>query len=122
MPKVIHFEINADQPERAIKFYESVFGWKVQKWEGPMDYWLVATGEECEPGINGAIAPRSNPALTTVNTIDVPNFDEFAAKILAAGGKQLMPKTAVPGIGHMAYFQDTEGNTFGIMESDPGLR
>ncbi len=58
MPRVIWFEIPAYNRERAAKFYEDVFGWKVEKWEGPFDYWLVTTGEEGEPGINGAIMPN----------------------------------------------------------------
>ncbi|KKM25017.1 hypothetical protein LCGC14_1599260, partial [marine sediment metagenome] len=53
MNRVIHFELNADDPQRAIEFYEKVFGWNTNKWEGEFDYWLVNTGEEDEPGING---------------------------------------------------------------------
>jgi len=55
MPRVIHFEIPADDPARAVKFYEAVFGWKIEKWNGPMDYWLAMTGEQEQPGIDGAI-------------------------------------------------------------------
>jgi len=53
MPRPTHFEIPSDNPERAISFYEAVFGWKFQKWEGPMPYWLITTGPDSEPGING---------------------------------------------------------------------
>jgi len=60
MPRVVHFEFYVDDPERAVKFYQEVFGWKITKWEGPVDYWLVTTGEEGEPGIDGAIARRTN--------------------------------------------------------------
>ena len=60
MPRVIHFELPADEPERAARFYESVFGWEITKWQGPMDYWLVTTGEEGTPGIDGAISPRES--------------------------------------------------------------
>ncbi len=60
MPRVVHFEIYADNPERAIRFYETVFGWQVHKWEGPMDYWLICTGKD-EEGINGAIMQRDKP-------------------------------------------------------------
>ncbi len=41
MPRVVHFEIHAGEPERAIRFYEKVLGWSFQKWEGPMEYWLI---------------------------------------------------------------------------------
>ena len=116
MPRVIHFEITADQPERAVKFYSNVFGWKIQKWEGPMDYWLVYTGEG--PGIDGGLMKRMNPSATTINTIGVPSVDEYLAKIEKNGGKAVVPKAAIPGIGWFAYCQDTEGNVFGIMQMD----
>jgi len=117
MLRVVHFEINADDAERAVKFYSQVFGWKINKWDGPMDYWLVSTGEGT-PGIDGGIMQRMNPSAATINTIDVPSVDEFAARIAQNGGRAVMPKRAVPGVGWMAYCQDTEGNVFGIMQSD----
>lgn len=117
MPRVIHFEIPADDPARAVEFFEKVFGWKIDKW-GSMDYWLAATGPDGQPGINGAIMTRE-VQKTTVNTIDVPSVDEFAKKIVDAGGKVIRPKTAIPGVGWFAYCLDTEGNVFGIMENDP---
>ncbi len=115
MPRVTHFEINADDPERAAKFYKAVFGWEINKWEGPTEYWLATTGPDEEPGINGAIMKRMEQA-TTVNTIDVASFDEFSQKVVKEGGKVLMPKQTVPGIGYFTYCLDTEGNPFGIME------
>jgi uncharacterized protein len=117
MSKVIHFEINVDNPERAIKFYSSVFGWKIDKWGGSMDYWLVTTGPEGEPGINGAIMPR-NGNLTTVNTISVESVEEASKAIEKAGGKITQPKMPIPGIGYFAYCLDTEGNAFGILKPD----
>lgn len=121
MPRVVHFEIAVDDPERAIKFYEDVFGWKVQKWDGPVDYWLVSTGDEGQPGINGGILRRSGPQVI-VNTLDVPDVDEYIAKLQAAGGTVALEKRAVPGTGYLAYGIDTEGNIFGIMQSDPSAR
>ncbi|MBI2906186.1 MAG: VOC family protein [Chloroflexi bacterium] len=117
MPRVIHFEINADDPDRATKFYEKAFGWQINKWEGPIDYWLVTTGDEKEPGINGGIMRRMEKAAT-VNTIDVPNLEEYMKKVEQAGGKIVTGKTAVPGVGYFAYCLDTEGNVFGIMQAD----
>ncbi len=122
MPKVIHYEIGVDDPKRAIKFYTDVFGWKVNQWQTPqesMDYWLVTTGEDSEPGIGGALMPRGNYPQAVVNTISVPSVDEFAAKIKAAGGQVVQGKTPIPGIGWFATCKDTEGNFFGIMQSDP---
>ena len=122
MPRVIHFEISADDPERAVDFYKKVFGWKIDKWGGPANYWLVTTGEEKEPGINGAITEKSENVPATTNTISVPSFDEAVKKIAEAGGKILMPKMPVPGVGYMTYCKDTEGNVFGIMQMDPNAK
>ncbi len=119
MPRVVHFEINTDDPERAVKFYQEVFDWKIKKWEGPMDYWLVMTGPDDQPGINGGIMKREDPQASTYNTVDVPSVDEFSKKITQHGGKVVVPKMAVPGVGYMAYCADTEGNVFGIMQEDP---
>ncbi len=76
LPRVIHFEIPADDPDRAVAFYKRVFGWKIEKWGGPANYWLVTTGEEKEPGINGAITEKSENVPATTNTISVPSFDD----------------------------------------------
>jgi predicted enzyme related to lactoylglutathione lyase len=113
MPRVVHFEIPADEPERAARFYEQVFGWKVEKWDGPIDYWLVTTGEDA-PGIDGAIARRGEGI--TANMIDVASVDAYVTRVVAAGGRVVVPKHEVPGVGYLAYCADTEGNVFGIME------
>lgn len=118
MPRVVHFEIASDQPERAAKFYGDVFGWKINKWEGPQDYWLVTTGENGEQGINGGLMQRMTPTTTTINTIDVDSVDTFVQKITSNGGSVVSPKMAIPGVGYFAYCQDTEGNVFGIMQPD----
>ena len=89
MPRVIHFEVPADDTGRAVKFYQRVFGWKIEKW-GPMDYWLATTGPDSEPGINGAIMSKETQK-TTVNTVNVSSVDEYAKKIVEAGGKILTP-------------------------------
>ncbi len=124
MPRVVHFEIPTDDPDRAAKFYQDVFGWNIQKWEGDQEYWLATTGESNQPGINGGLMKRADfPNFTQViNTIDVPDVDEFTAAIAAHGGQMVMPKFVVPGIGFLAYCQDTEGNTFGVMQGDPTAR
>jgi len=60
MTRVVHFEIHADDPERAAAFYRSVFGWEIRKWDGPFDYWLVMTGPREEMGIDGADRPAQS--------------------------------------------------------------
>jgi uncharacterized protein len=117
MPRVVHFEISADEPERAIQFYQQVFGWQISKWDGPHDYWLIKTGEDDEPGINGALMNRPDPRASTTNSIYVPSVDDFVAKITENGGKVVVPKMEIPGVGYIAYCLDTEGNLFGVFES-----
>ena len=118
MSRIVHFEIPADDPERAIKFYEKVFDWQIEKWDGPIEYWLIMTGEEDKPGIDGGLARREDPTTGVENTIDVKDLDASLANVKANGGKVIRPKMAVPGVGWMAYIKDTEGNVFGLMESD----
>jgi len=119
MPRPIHFELPADDPDRAARFYADVFGWRVDKWGGPTDYWLVTTGSDPEPGIDGGIGRRTADDDQTTNTIGVDSVDEAVEKIVAHGGRVTSPKHAVPGIGWIAYCVDTEGNPFGLMQSDP---
>ena len=121
MPRVIHFELPAEDPERAAKFYKEAFGWEVQKWDGPQEYWMMTTGDESQIGINGGLMRHdlSFPPRTPINTIEVDSVDEYSAKVEAAGGKILMPKFPVPTIGWLAYFQDTEGLIVGMMTPDP---
>ena len=58
VPRVIHFEIHAENPGRAIAFYKKVLGWEFSKWPGPVDYWIITTGPDSQPGINGGLVPR----------------------------------------------------------------
>ena len=122
MPRPVHFEIPADNPQRAMEFYSKVFGWKFQKWEGPMDYWLITTGDAPEPGINGGLLQRRDPAQPCVNTVTVANVDESLGTVQAQGGACVVPKMAVPGVGWLAYCKDTEGHIFGMMQSDPSAK
>src|SRR5262245_34934162 len=125
MPRVVHFEIHAEDPERAVRFYTAVFGWEMTRWGGPHEYWLVKTGPDGHPGINGGLVRRHGPGPLdgqAVNayacTIDVPSADEYAGKITAQGGTIVIPKMAIPGVGWLVYAKDTEGNIFGIIQND----
>jgi predicted enzyme related to lactoylglutathione lyase len=134
MNRIVHFEIQADNPKRAAKFYREVFGWKIDKWDDPagkMEYWMVLTApqDSKELGINGGLLKRPGPAPgigsgtnAFVCTIDVPDWDEAANKIEAAGGKIAMPKTAITGMAWQGYFLDTEGNVFGIHQVDKNAK
>jgi predicted enzyme related to lactoylglutathione lyase len=118
MPRPIHFDLTVDNPERAMKFYKDIFGWKFEKWNGPMEYWMVTTGDEKEPGINGGLSKRGESSMPNMNTIGVSSVDKFSKMVQDEGGKVLMPKSPIPGMGWFATCQDTEGNTFGIIEED----
>jgi uncharacterized protein len=120
MARVVHFEITADEPQRAIDFYTRVFDWQTQKWDGPQDYWLLMTGEG--QGINGGLMKRVPEFPGTVNSIDVTSVDDYVAKVTENGGTVFMPKIAIPGVGYLAYCTDTEGNIFGIIQADPSAR
>jgi predicted enzyme related to lactoylglutathione lyase len=129
MPRVIHFEIHADEPDRAIVFYSTVLGWHFTKWNGPMDYWLIKTGEREQPGIDGGMirrhgagAANGQPVNAFVCTVDVPNIDEYLEKATAHGGSIALPKMPVPTIGWLAYIKDTEGNLLGLMQPDNAAR
>ena len=121
MSRVIHFEIPAADPERAAAFYKKAFGWKIEKWPGPMEYWMVNTGDNGAPGINGGLM-RKGDVTTTTNTIGVDSVDKAVATVTKAGGTLVMPKTPIPTVGYFAYCKDTEGNLFGVMESDPNAK
>jgi predicted enzyme related to lactoylglutathione lyase len=83
-----------------------------------MPYWLVKTGEEGEPGINGGMFVRQGQ-VGHVNTVGVASVDEALAKVVAAGGSVAVPKMAIPGVGWLAYCKDTEGSVFGLHQHDP---
>src|SRR5579859_2630199 len=102
MPRVIHFDFLTDEPERAIRFYSEAFGWSIQKWDGPMDYWLIKTGEDSEPGIDGGLTKRTaDEPFKTINTIGVVSLDDTMAKITQAGGTITVPRMPIPGVGYL---------------------
>jgi predicted enzyme related to lactoylglutathione lyase len=121
MPRVVHFEISAENTKRAVKFYSNVFKWEINKWDGPEEYWIVKTGEEGTPGINGGLFKRKGP-VGHVNTIEVDDLDEFTRKVVENGGKVVVEKMAIPGVGWLVYCQDTEESVFGMMQTDTSAK
>ena len=105
MPRFSFVDISADDPKRAIKFYQDVFGWKITKWEGPMDYWLIKTGEPSEVGVDGGLAKREDPSQFMTPVIDVPSVDDFATKVAASGGTIIHPKMTIPAITFNSFFE-----------------
>lgn len=122
MGRVVHFEINSDNPEVARRFYKKVFGWEITRREGPDEYWLVKTGDGSEAGIDGAIKEKKIAKEKVVNTINVSSVEESLKKVVACGGTIMHEKSVVPGVGYTAYFHDVDGNTFGIIEYDENAK
>jgi uncharacterized protein len=123
MGRVIHFEIQAADPDRAERFYTSVFGWAVQPVGGPMDYRLLTTGADGTTGINGAILRRGGGEPgegAAVNgyicTIEVNSIEATERAVPEAGGEQVLDRMEVPDVGQLSYFKDTEGNIFGALQ------
>ncbi len=119
MPRVVHFEIAANNPEQMKAFYEDVFGWQFQKYPGPTDYWLITTGDAASPGINGGMFIPTETFNGTVNTVEVPDLDAYVARVQANGGTVAVEKTAIPGVGYQVYCKDAEGTIFGLHQADP---
>ncbi len=116
MKRPIHFEILADRPEQAAAFYHDVFDWQVATWSGgEQSYWLVTTGADDLPGINGGIMGRHFDQAV-INTVEVESLDEMIQKVEAAGGRVVHGPNEVPGVGQQVYCADPEGNLFGMMQ------
>jgi hypothetical protein len=123
MPTITHFDIPADDLERAKQFYTELFGWKIERAPGPMEYLFIATtNEKGEEGIGGGMAKRDKPQETITNYVDVPSVDAYIAKVEQLGGKVVVPKMAVPTFGYLAVCLDTENNTFGLWETNPDAK
>ena len=120
-----YFEIQADDTNRAVRFYREIFGWKFDKIEGlPIEYWRIETTGP-RGGLLKRPAKRPPPEHGTnafVCSMEVASFDDMAAKVASHGGQVAMPKFAVPGVCWQGYFIDTEGNTFGIFQPDASAK
>jgi predicted enzyme related to lactoylglutathione lyase len=136
MGRAVHFDVSVKDIDRAKKFYQNVFGWEITKWESPeanMDYWMVMTGKPTMPvpedrnyyGIDGGMSVPPAGMSTTgsfVVTMDVEDADGTAKDIEDNGGKLVSERMTIPGVGYMYMAEDTEGNQFGIMESDENAK
>lgn len=125
--RIVHFEIHAAEPERAMKFYRDVFGWDFPQWMEEPPYWgaMTAGEDSAEEGINGGLMIRQGPPPVEgapvnayVCTVQVDDYDPIHDKILAAGGTVGVPKHAIPGMAWQGYYKDTEGNIFGVHHPD----
>jgi predicted enzyme related to lactoylglutathione lyase len=136
LPTIVHFEIPADDVERSKKFYNDLFGWKIERWPGtddskltsaatgqPIEYWIVTTTDEKgNKALGGRLMKRQLPQHQVTNYIGVNSVDEYSSKVEKLGGKVLAPKHAVPGMGYFALCLDTENNVFAIWESNESTK
>jgi predicted enzyme related to lactoylglutathione lyase len=125
MSRPVHFEIHSADPDRAAAFYTALFGWQIKKWEGPMEYWMIVTGGDPEPGINGGLVRRrgaapaeGQPVNAFVCTVGVDDLDATLAKLPTAGGTVALAKMPIPGVGQLAYVKDPDGNLLGILQPE----
>jgi predicted enzyme related to lactoylglutathione lyase len=123
MPNLYHFSINADDVPRARRFYEEVFGWKFLPWGPPKFYMIEMGGEREAAPVQASLQGRREllPGKRTIGfecTISVPSVDETHQAVLAAGGSVVMPKSIIVGVGALMFFEDTEGNVFGVIQPD----
>lgn len=132
MPRPVHFEIHATEPQAVAQFYSELFGWSFHQW-GDQPYWLVATGDgnpmkdipSSEPGIDGGLVARrgrapqeGQPVNAWVVTVDVADCRGTLDRAVELGATVALPVDVVPGVGWLAYFKDPDGNLVGIMQSD----
>jgi len=124
MARVIHFEIHASDPEALIDFYTALLGWHFLKQEA-MDYWLIETGPDAEPGINGGLVRRpvagptdSQAVNAFICTVQVESLDETLSTNERLGGVVALPKMPVPGVGWLSYVKDPDGNILGLLQPE----
>ena len=137
MSTIVHFEIPADDVERAKKFYTNLFGWNIEKLHNfaddsqltsvatgqPIEYWrITTTNDKGSKGLGGGIMKRQMPDHHITNYIGVNSVDEYSSKVEKLGGRVFAPKHAVPGMGYFALCSDTENNAFAIWESDENAK
>jgi predicted enzyme related to lactoylglutathione lyase len=120
--EVAHFSVNADDVARARRFYSEVFGWTFESW-GPPEFFLIHSKGKSGPGVQGALQKRreivkGRPMVGFECTIAVDDIDRAYAAVVESGGKIVMQKSTIPGVGTLFFFEDTEGNIAGAMQYD----
>lgn len=123
MATIVHFDIGADDTNRAQQFYERLFGWTFTSLPTPMAYSLIATTDvNGVPGVGGGMAKRGSQGAGIVTFFGVTSIDQSLTQVEQLGGKITQPKQSVPGFGYMAVCQDTEKNVFGLFQEDSTAR
>ena len=114
--RVVHFEIPSDDPQRAIEFFKTAFGWNFKPYGD--DYWFISTGDGSGMGIDGGLMKQTEHRMPVTNAVSVANLDETVQKIEQAGGHIVMPKMAVGDMGWVAYFTDPDGNMHSVWQNN----
>ncbi|MES2629435.1 MAG: VOC family protein [Bacteroidota bacterium] len=117
MGRIVHFELSSENPEVAAEFYGKAFGWAVMQF-GEGSKWIATTGDDHKPGINGAIIQGDKSVRGVTNIIEVDSIDKAIFRVESYGGKIVSPKTIIPNVGWIAYFEDPDGNVMGIMQTN----
>ena len=118
---VVHFEIPAEDLERAKRFYSELFGWKISAEAGFEDYLMIHTAAQGEV-VNGGLMKKKMPGQSVTNYVLVESVEEAAAKAKQLGGQVVVPKTAIPKMGYFAVALDPEGNPVGLWETDSSAK
>jgi uncharacterized protein len=128
MARIVHFEIQASEPQALADFYTQLLGWSITKWERA-EYWLIDTGPADQPGINGGLLPRQGGAPADgqavnafVCTAGVESLDDSLARALSLGAAVAFPKAPVAGVGWLAYIKDPDGNLLGLLQPDESAK
>ena len=128
MPTIVYFQIPSDDIQRSKKFYNQLFGWKIDKSpesntpEGMENWTVTTTDDKGNQALGGGMSKRAMPQQQITNFIDIKSVDEYSSKVERLGGKLVVPKTAVPGMGYYAVCVDTENNSFAIWESNESAK
>ncbi|HVN74064.1 MAG TPA: VOC family protein [Methanoregula sp.] len=122
MPTIVHFDVAAEDPERAKKFYAALFGWKFESYPA-MQYNIITTANlDGTPGVGGGLGKRMVPSQRITNYFGVASIDTAMKQVKSLGGNVVSEKMAVPAMGYLANCTDTEGNPFGLWEADTNAR
>lgn len=117
MPTIVHIDIAAEDPQRAKKFYESLFGWKMEGPPGMADYYLFETADlDGNRGVGGGLGKRGEPSQRITTYVGVDDIDDYSKTVGELGGRVVQPKMTVPGFGYLSLCVDTEGNAFGLWQ------
>lgn len=123
MPNAIaHFSINADDVEQSRAFYENVFGWVFQAW-GPPGFYMIESPQAPDVPLRGSLQKRrALVAGVRTNgfecTLPVADVEETARLVVQHGGRIVMQKATIAGVGHLIFFEDPSGNAAGAMQYD----